>query len=164
MITMNADSMDEQCGAMIKAFEKFPAHIAKRHLKSAMKKALKFAVPVLKSKTPVGVGKRDGEGKRVKGSRGSLKKAAQANAKFEGKNKGGFVVGSISYKFGLQSRKAIWIEYGTAGGMIPRDIMAQTFNQVRGEVAGQLTRELAHAMEKAAKDLAPGVESKYRRK
>ena len=42
--------------------------------------------------------------------------------------------------------------------------MEKTFNQVKDQVAGNLARELALAVEKAAKDMAPGVDQHYRRK
>ena len=42
--------------------------------------------------------------------------------------------------------------------------MEKTYNQIRGQVSEELTRELAHALEMAAKDAAPGVDQNYRRK
>ena len=163
MISMNSDSLNAQVGALVKAFDTLPKHIAKKHLKSAMKKALKFAVPVLKSNTPVGKGYRDSSGKQVKGSKGALRRAVTVRSKFIGKNKGGFVVGAIGYKHGLQSRNAIWVEFGTKKGIEPQHFMAKTYDQIRGQVSGELTRELAHALEMAAKDSAPGVDQNYRR-
>ncbi len=164
MISMNSDSLSAQVGALVKAFDNLPKAIAKKHMKSAMKKALKFAVPVLKANTPKGKAQRGADGKKIKGSSGSLRRAVTVRSKFIGKNKGGFTVGAIGYKHGLQSRNAIWVEFGTKKGIEPQHFMAKTYDQIRGQVSGELTRELATALEKAAKDLAPGVEQNYRRK
>ena len=64
----------------------------------------------------------------------------------------------------MQSRKAIWLEFGTNKGIEPMRFMEETYNQIKGQVAGELVRELKNAMEKAAKDTAPGVDQNYRRK
>lgn len=164
MISINSDSLNAQVGALVKAFDTLPKHIAKKHMKSAMKKALKFAVPVLKSNTPKSKGKKGADGKKIKGSSGGLRRAVTVRSKFIGKNKGGFTVGAIGYKHGEQSRKAIWVEFGTARGISPQGFMDKTYNQIRGQVSDELTRELAHALEMAAKDSAPGVDQNYRRK
>ena len=164
LFSMNSSSLGAQVGALVKGLEKLPMHIAKKHMKAAMKRALKFGLPILRSRTPVGKGLRDGDGKRVKGSRGALRKAVTTKSVFVGKNKGGFVVGGLGYKYGMQSRKAIWLEFGTNKGIEPRRFMEETYNQIKGQVAGELVRELKNAMEKAAKDTAPGVDQHYRRK
>ena len=167
MIYMNSDSLNAQLGALVKVFDKFPKHIAKKHIGASMKRALKFAIPILKSNTPKGGGKRASvkDGKPVKGSRGgALRRAATTRSKFIGKNKSGFTIGTLGFKFGTDSRNAIWQEFGTAKGIKPRAFMEKTFNQVKDQVAGNLARELALAAEKAAKDLAPGVDQHYRRK
>ena len=164
MISINSDSLSSQVGALVKAFDNLPKSIAKKHMKSAMKKALKFAAPVLKANTPKGKAQRGADGKKIKGSSGSLRRAVTVRSTFVGKNKGGFVVGAVGYKHGEQSRKAIWVEFGTARGISPQGFMDKTYNQIRGQVSEELTRELAHALEKAAKDSAPGVDQNYRRK
>lgn len=164
MISMNSDSLSAQVGALVKAFDTLPKHIAKKHLGAAMKRALKFGVPILKSNTPKSKGKKGGDGKKIKGSSGSLKRAVITKSKFIGRNKDGFTVGALGYKYGLQSAKAIWLEFGTARGIKPMGFMDRTYNQIRGQVSDELTRELAHALEQAAKDSAPGVEQNYRRK
>jgi len=126
-------------------------------MKSALKKALKFAVPVLKANTPKGKARRGADGKKIKGSSGSLRRAVTVRSKFIGRNRDGFVVGAIGYKHGEQSRKAIWVELGTSRGISPQAFMDRTYNQIRGQVSDELTRELAHALEMAARDSAPNV-------
>lgn len=178
MIYMNSDSLNAQLGALVKVFDKFPKHIAKKHIGAAMKRALKFAVPILKANTPKGGPKiktaattRNARGqftagsgakKRVRG--GALRRAATTQSKFIGKNKSGFTIGTLGFKYGTDSRNAIWQEFGTAGGIKPKLFMQKTYNQVKSQVAGNLARELALAVESAATDLAPGVDQQYRRK
>lgn len=167
MIYMNSDSLNAQLGALVKVFDQFPKHIAKKHIGASMKRALKFAIPILKANTPKGGGTkasvRDGKPvKRVRG--GALRRAVVAKSKYIGTNKSGLTIGTLGYKYGLDSRNAIWQEFGTAKGIQPKGFMAKTYDQVKDQIAGNLARELALAVEAAAKDLAPGVDQQYRRK
>ena len=167
MIYMNSDSLNAQLGALVKVFDKFPKHIAKKHIGASMKRALKFAIPILKANTPKGGSKRASvkDGKPVKGSRGgALRRAATTRSKFIGKNKSGFTIGTLGFKYGTDSRNAIWQEFGTKKGIEPKLFMQKTYDQVKDQVAGQLARELALALEAAAREQAPFVEGSYRRK
>jgi len=171
MIYLNSNSLNAQLTALVKVFDQFPKHIAKKHIGAAMKRALKFAIPILKENTPKrgstgkqAAIKRKGSGaiRRTRG--GALRKAATAQSKFIGKNKSGFSIGTLGYKYGTESRKAIWQEFGTKKGIEPKLFMQETYDQVKDQVAGNLAKELALAVEKAARDLAPGVDQHYRRK
>jgi len=178
MIYMNSDSLNAQLSALVKVFDRLPKHTAKKHIGAAMKRALKFAIPILKSNTPKGGPKiktaattRNAKGqftagsgakKRVRG--GALRKAAIAQSRFIGKNKSGFTIGSLGYKYGTESRKAIWQEFGTQKGIEPKLFMQKTYDQVKDQIAGRLARELALALEAAAREQAPFVEGSYRRK
>ena len=178
MIYMNSDSLNAQLGALVKVFDQFPKHIAKKHIGASMKRALKFAIPILKANTPKGGPKTKtaattrnargqftaGSGAKTRVRGGALRRAAITTSKFVGKNKDGFTIGSLGYKYGFESRKAIWQEFGTAGGIKPKSFMEKTFNQIKDHVAERLAEELALAVEKAARDLAPGVDQQYRRK
>ena len=178
MIYLNSDSLNAQLGALVKVFDRFPKSIAKKHIGAAMKRALKFAIPILKANTPKGGStgkqaamKRDARGHFIKGSGairktrgGALRKAATAQSRFIGKNRSGFTIGTLGYKYGAESRKAIWQEFGTKKGIEPKLFMQKTYDQVKDQIAGQLARELALALEAAAREQAPFVEGSYRRK
>lgn len=166
MISLNWDGLDGQIGSLMDAYKKLPRHIAKKHLQAAMKRALKDAVPVLKAETPKGKSQRvvgeDGRSKTRRG--GALRRAATVRAKYYGKNDSGTVAGTLGYKAGTESRKAIWLEFGTTRGIEPRRIIDRVMRRVKGPTRSKLARELAEALEKAARDLAPGVDQGYRRK
>lgn len=170
MIELNWEGMSGQIGELMKAYGKLPRHIAKKHLQAAMKRAMKDAVPVLKSNTPKG-GTRTIKSTIVRGEQktnykrrgGALRRAATVVARYKGRNADGVVFGVMGYKFGTESRKAIWLENGTKT-IAPRGMVARSMRQYRGPAISRLTREMAAALEKAARDLAPGVDQGYRRK
>ena len=178
MIYLNSNSLNKQLTALVKVFDRFPKHIAKKHIGAAMKRALKFAVPILKSNTPKGgstiktaaVTRNSrgqfltGSGKKRKVRGGALRRAVVAKSKYVGTNKAGFTVGTLGYKYGTESKKALWLEFGTKMGVKPKLFMEKTYNEVKGKVAANLAKELAAAVESAARDLAPGVEQGYGRK
>ena len=179
MIYLNSDSFDAQLSALASAFDKFPKHIAKKHIGAAMKRALSFALPTLRRNTPKAKAtgnksglKRNASGHFIKGTgqvtgkkkTGGLRRAAIATSKYIGTNAAGFTIGSLGYKFGAESRKAIFLEFGTKHGIEPRLFMAKTFDAVKDKVKHKLSLEMMFALEKAARDLAPGVDQKYRRK
>jgi len=171
--------MDAQLSALANAFNSFPKHIAKKHLGAAMKRALKVALPVLKKNTPKtkttgnkSALKRNASGHFIKGTgqvtgkkkTGDLRRAAIATSKYVGTNIAGFTIGCLGYKFGAESRKAIFLEFGTKHGIEPRLFMKNTYDSTKDAVQNKLSLEMMFALEKAARDLAPGVDQKYRRK
>lgn len=81
-------------------------------------------------------------------------------AKWIGTNKGGWAVAGLGYKYGWNSRKAIWNEYGTRWqkGVA---MMQRTFESIREPVANNLSTELAKALEKAAQEVAGGKNRGY---
>lgn len=176
MISLNWDSMDGQIGELMKAYDKLPRHIAKKHLKAAIKRTLKDGVPLLKAETPKG-GKRrvtaavsrnakgqflPGSGKKSIKRGGDLRRAVTSQAKYIGTNKSGMVVGSVGYKYGFQSKKALWLVEGTKY-INPRAIMESFMRRYGGPASSKLAQEMADALEKAARDLAPGEAQGYRR-
>ena len=178
MIYMNSDSLNAQLSALVKVFDELPKYTAKKHIGASMKRALKFAVPILKANTPKGgpsVKKSAttrnskgqftaGSGAKTKVRGGALRRAAVAKSKYIGTNKAGFTIGTLGYKFGYESRKAIWQELGTSKGIQPKGFMAKTYDQIKDQIAGRLAKELALALEAAAREKAPFVEGRYRRK
>lgn len=162
MISLNWEGMSGEIGALMARYNALPRHIAKKHLGAAMKRALRVGLPVLKSNTPKG--KYSGTTTTIKRGKfvtkkktgGALRRAATVQAKYYGKNNGGYMAGRLGYKFGWESRKAIWLEDGTKF-IEPRRMVKKTHDSVKGPVAGMLTREMAKALEAAARELASGM-------
>jgi hypothetical protein len=158
-----------QIAALIARYAELPRHIAKKHLQAVMKRTMKDGIPVLKSMTPKGSTrntragfKRDAGGKFVAGSRkkmrvrgGALRRAVTTKAKYIGKNASGIVYGTIGYKAGFESRKALWLEFGTKN-IKPRQIMEKFRRQYGTPAAGKLAKEMRAALEKAVREMASG--------
>jgi hypothetical protein len=179
MISLNWDGMQGEIGALMARYAALPRHIAKKHLQAAMKRALKDGVPVLKRLTPKGGtrtvkaalkrGERGrfvaGSGKKSRQRGGALRRAVTTKAKYVGRNTDGVVFGVVGYKAGFESRKAIWLEFGTSRGVKPRRIIEQFRREYGGPAAAKLSAEMAKGLEKAAAELASGKNSSanYRR-
>lgn len=161
MISLNWEGMSGQVGELMKAYDDLPRHIAKKHLKAAMKRALKPGVPILKKNTPKQKTRITETGK-VKG--GALRRAVTTKAKYIGRNKDGVVVGVLGYKAGSESRKAIWMEFGTKSGVEPRRMVEKSMSAIGPAAAAALVVEMTKALDAAARDKAPGVAQAYRRK
>lgn len=169
MISLNWDQVEGQIGALVQRYAGLPRYIAKKHLVASMRRALKPGVPILRSNTPP-LGTRRGRRKKgeKKRSTGALRKAATVRVKYKGKNADGIVFGALGYKAGTESRKAIWQEFGTSKGIIPRTMVERTMKQFGPRVAQRLSVELKEGLERAAKELAsgknPGGNAGFRRK
>lgn len=146
--------------ALMGRFAALPRHIAKKHLQAAMKRTLKDGVPVLRSVTPpLGVKR----GRRKKGAfvpqnkaTGDLRRSVTTKSKYVGRNADGVVYGVVGYKAGLQSRKAIWLEYGTRRGIRPQQMIGQFMQRYSGPSLAVLQKEMAAAFEKAVREEAGG--------
>jgi hypothetical protein len=163
MISLNWRGMNGEIGALMSRFNELPRHIAKKHCQAAVKRAMKDGVPVLKSLTPKGKPKTvksaivKGQIKEnFKRRGGALRRSVTTKAKYIGRNKDGFVYGVVGYKAGMESRKAIWLEFGTSTGIKPRKIIDQFRARYGGPAASRLAAELAAALPKAAAELAAG--------
>jgi hypothetical protein len=171
MISLNWDGMQGEIGALMARFNELPRHIAKKHLRAAMRRSVKDGVPVLKSLTPKGstrttrnklkrgAGGRfvSGSGKKLRVRGGALRRSVTTKAKYIGRNRDGIVYGVVGYKAGMESRKAIWLEFGTSRGISPRNIMEQFRARYGAPAASRLAAEMASALEKAAAELAAGM-------
>ena len=160
MISINWAKLLGEFSDMAGAFESLPSHLAKKHLLASMKRsfAKSGAVKQLRQNTPpIGV-RRGRRRKGEKRSTGALRRAVTTKARWIGRNKDGVAVAGLGYKYGWESRKAIWHEFGTTR-MQARHMMERTFEQVRGKVAASLSSELAKSLEKAADELGrnPGM-------
>jgi HK97 gp10 family phage protein len=172
LISVNWDQFSGEIGALIQRFAMLPRHIAKKHIGAAMKRALRPGVPALKAATPkqktrliLGRNKSTGEYTARKMKGGALRRAATAKSKYVGTNKNGTHVGVLGYKFGMESRKAIWLEFGTEH-IEPRLIVRGVMQTFGPKARAALATEMAAALEKAATELNSGkaVGSDYRRK
>lgn len=156
MINVNWNEVLGDFASLAGAYEKLPSHIAKKHLLASMRRSIAKSggLKLLRQNTPP-LGTRRGrrkKGEKAKSS-GALRKSVMTKARWIGTNKSGAAVAGLGYKYGWNSRKAIWKEYGTkwqqAMGMMQR-----TFDQIRGPVASALASELAAALEKAQAEVA----------
>lgn len=172
MISLNWDGMQGEIGALMARYDELPRHIAKKHLRAVVKRALKPGEPVLKRLTPKG-GTRTVKSTIVRGQRkdnfkrrgGALRRSVTAKAKYIGKNNSGVVYGVVGYRAGFESRKAIWLEFGTSRGIQPKKIIDKFLAEYRGPALQTLAAEMVKGLEKAAAELASGMNSNanYRR-
>ena len=157
MISLNWEQVDGQIGALVQRYAGLPRYIAKKHLVASMRRALKPGIPILRKNTPPLNTRR---GRRKKGekkkSTGALRRAATTRVSYKGRNADGIVFGVLGYKAGAESRKAIWMEFGTARGILPRTMVERTMEQFGPRVAVRLEKELVEGLERAARELASG--------
>jgi hypothetical protein len=167
MISLNWKTVEGEIGALMQSYAKLPRHIAKKHLQAAMKRALKEGVPILKKNTPKGATRvvrssaASGSRRLAKVRGGALRRAATTKAKYIGRNKDGVVVGTLGYKYGAESKKAIWLEFGTSRGIEPRRMVQRSMAEVRPKAAKRLVVEMALALGEAAKEVAGGKNKGY---
>jgi hypothetical protein len=155
LISLNWKQVSGEIGALMQRFKALPRHIAKKHLVAVMKRALRPGVTLLRAATPVGRAMRANKKGVVKMRRtGDLRRAATARSKYIGKNADGIVVGVLGYRYGAESQKAIWLEFGTSNGIKPRHIVRGVMDSFRPQSAAALAGEMAAALEKAAKELS----------
>lgn len=163
MITLDERKMQREIADLAKSYQDLPKHLAKKHMLAAMRRAIvkSKGVSILRANTPP-VNTRRGRRKKGEkaGSTSELRRSVTTKAKWIGNNKTGAAVAGLGYKYGWNSRKAIWKEYGTRW---ERGIamMQRTFEQIRGQVAASLAGELADALEKAAAEVAGGKNKGY---
>ena len=155
---------DKHIAGLMKAFRGLPRHIAKKHLKAAMRRAVKPGVPILRSLTPPLSTRR---GRRKKGekprSTGDLRRSVMAKAGQTNANDAfnSFVWGVVGYRFKGQDRKAIWLNYGTATGGPAFNMVEKAMQQMGPVTAQKLATEMAAALEKAAAELSSGKNPGY---
>lgn len=158
LFSFNASEFANESNAIAGALGKLPMHIGKKHLLAAMKKAIREAkgVSVLRKLTPPRNMKRGRKKKDGRGPTGDLRRAVIVKAKWIGTNKSGVAVAGVGYKYGHQSRKAIWLEFGTNRGIEPQRFTEQAFAIMAPAVRANLVAGMATAIEKATKELNSG--------
>ena len=162
MINMNWEKLLGENRELASKFQELPAHIAKKSLLAAMRRAIQKAKgpQLLRKNTPPLNTTRGRKAKGAKKTSGALRKAVTVKAKWIGRNKDGFAVAGIGYKFGHESRKAIWHEFGTTR-MAGRKMMERTFDSISDQVKKNLESELVVALERAAAEVKGGKNKGY---
>jgi hypothetical protein len=148
---------DKAIQVLMNRYRALPRHIARKHMGAAMRRLLKRGIPILRRHTPP-VGTRRGRRRagQKPSSTGNLRRAVTVRTGQSGTNAGfdSFVWGCLGYKAGPESRKAIWLEYGTRGGIQPVLMIEKTMQEFGPVAAADLAREMATAFEKAVKEVA----------
>jgi hypothetical protein len=169
MIVLDTGQVNAEIAALMARFEALPNHIARKHAAAAVKRVMKGMVPILKKNTPKR-GKRlvfnnrrpGGEYGVTKIKGGSLRASvAMSSTYIRAKGGGSTVTGVVGYRSDAkdpyngvsQSRKAIWLEFGTENAFA-RGMVAMTLRQVGPVSAAKLAAEMSVALDKAAKELA----------
>jgi hypothetical protein len=159
------NNVEEEIQTLIGRYAALPRHIAKKHLQAAMKRTLKDGIPILRSVTPP-LGVRRGRRRKdafvpQNKSTGALRRAVTTKSKYIGRNADGVVYGVVGYKAGYESRKAIWLEYGTRRGIRPQQIIHRFMQQYAGPSLSTLKSEMVNALDKAQKEIAGGKNQGY---
>ncbi len=142
--------------AIVSRLSELPRHIGRKHFMAATRRAMKGAVPILRAVTPPVGSRRGRRRKGEKRSTGALRRSVTTKAKYISKTSHGAAYGVVGYKASFESRKAIWLQYGTRRGLAARRMIEQLDQQYAGPSAQMLANELAKALEKATREVASG--------
>ena len=184
MIKFEIDGFEEEIASLVSRLDALPNHIARKHGQAAVKRVMRYALPVLKKNTPKrktrvrfggGRGGKEYTATKVKG--GTLRASVITKSSYMRSKSGGAVIyGAVGYSTKpapsessqpgvTQSRKAIWLEYGTEHAFA-RGMVQMTMSQIGQPAASKLAAELAISVEKAAAELAskknPGMSRRGR--
>ena len=168
----NSYDLSRHIRSVMRAYKQLPGHIARKYMKAAMRKVLKDAIPILKRNTPKGkpyntkaAVTRDNRGRFQKGSGkkmrvrgGALRRAATVRTGTTGKAGAfdSFVWGVLGYKAGFESRKAIWLNYGTNRGIRPYEMIEKTMKEYGPVAASRLAKEMKNGLKNAVREFASG--------
>jgi hypothetical protein len=149
-----------ECGALLEEFRKLPAGIARKYIRSSMRRAIKPFAPALRSATP-------------KGRTGNLRRSVRAIVKFYNKVDHGSVVGIVGYSRGGEKKNqkgnhSSIVENGTAervqkktgrrcGVMPARRMCAKTLASHAPAILSIVCAEMTVGLEKAAQEAARRV-------
>lgn len=160
----NSFDGDEHIRGLMKQYKELPRHIAKKHLKAAMRRTLKPGVAILRKYTPPLNTKRGRKAKGAKRSTGALRRSVTVKAGQTGKNLAfdAFIWGVLGYRFKGQDRKAIWCNYGTSSGARAFNMIEKAMTELGPISAQRLAKEMKDALEKATAELAGGKNAGYK--
>lgn len=159
-LNVNWEELLGESRAIANRFRELPAHIGKKHLVASMRKAVRDVKgpQILRKNTPPLNTKRGRKAKGAKRSSGALRKAVMVKAKWIGRNRDGAAFAGLGYKWGTESQKAIWLEFGTTH-IKARKMAELTYEQIKGPARAALSKNLVEALDKAVAELArnPGM-------
>lgn len=152
--------LDTHIKGLVDSYRQLPRHIARKHIGAAMRRVLKRGIPIMRKHTPP-LGTRRGRRKTGEKalSTGALRRAVTVRVGQTGRNGdfNSFVWGVLGYKASFESRKAIWLQYGTSGGIKPFRILEKTMAEFGPVSAAELAREMAAALPKAVAEVSGGM-------
>lgn len=157
----NSYDADLRISQLMKRYRQLPGHIARKHLKAALGRVVRPGLKVLRKNTPPLKTKR---GRRANGAKplstGALRRSVKVRTGHTGRVNSfdSFVWAVLGYRASFESRKAIWLQYGTSGGVKPYDMIGKTMAEIGPPAASRLATEMVLAWHKAIKDLAPGAD------
>jgi len=156
-LAVNWNKLLGEYAELAAGYKKLPSHLAKKYLLSSRRKAINQAkgTQLLRKNTPPTTTRRGRKAKGQKRSTGELRRSVMVKAKWIGRNRDGWAVAGLGYKYNRENRKAIWLEFGTTH-IQGRKMMERTFDQIRSQVAANLSANLASSLESAAAELASG--------
>jgi hypothetical protein len=154
MISVNWEKLLGEYASLAARYQELPGHLGKKHLLASMRRAIvrSNGVKILRKNTPPVGTRRGRKRKGEKRSTGDLRRSVITKAKWIGRNRDGWAVAGLGYRFNKDNRKAIWLEHGTTH-IQARKMMEQTYEQIRGPVASILSVELANSLDKAVREL-----------
>lgn len=157
MISLSVGRMPDEIAELIGRFQALPSYMAKKHIVAALRAGVRDSggTKVLRQLTPPVNTRRGRRRKGEKRSTGALRKAVMVKAKWIGTYQTGAAVAGLGYRYGVESQKAIWHEFGTSR-MAARKMMERAYQTIREPVARKLSGNLAVALERAATELASG--------
>lgn len=159
MISVNWGQVQAEIGALVQRFAELPRFLAKKHIKAAIGRSLRPAIPKLRAVTPPLSTRR---GRRAKGekrkSTGELRRSIKVFTKYKGRNKDGFAYGVIGYRGGEQSLKALRLEFGRKH-IAPRKFMERFYDSYKSQAQARLVVEMRQALMNAAKELNKPVKA-----
>jgi HK97 gp10 family phage protein len=158
MITVGMNDVDSQIGELVKAYRQLPRNLENKHLKASLGRTLKPYISNLRKNTPPLTTRRGRKKKGEKGPSGALRRSVAVRTKA----RKGVAYGVLGYRAGAESRKAIWLEFGTSKGIEPREMVKKTLNEIEAKVRAALVKELKVGLERAARDSAPPGTQKFR--
>jgi hypothetical protein len=85
-----------------------------------------------------------------------MRRAVTVHARYIGRNKDGVAVATLGYKYGTESKKAIFLEYGTSRGIEPRRMVEKAMKMIHGPLLAALGTAMVHALNKAAEEIKSG--------
>lgn len=150
MISIFMSPVDREIGKLVRSFGQLEPRIRNKHLRAAVGRAARPFVPDLRRVTPP-VGTR--RGRRSKGEKPKSTGALRRSVRVRTKSKKDAAFAVLGYRAGDESRKAIWLEFGTKKGIAPRGMVKNLTSEITPKVQARLPAELKIALDRAVRDL-----------